>query len=268
MMSKALPWTSVRRIRHGMVVLAAACMLALTQHSESRADALKDDAVSRLSRSHDPEISIAIGRLYVKQAAIRAARARLARQGAAAGLGRNWTPATPEWVAAEQALMARVPPIVASGVDDPAWFYAAWAKEADRLLNAEEADELANHFSTPGGREQRVTIELLMVGETVMANYTMTDRIQYTMADTRAEIEHLQSVWWKREPFAVRNFSKDPGAMRFATRNPGIKYAKMLALRGVGSVIDHLDAVARTAVAAVEADAPEVDSLIASVPRR
>ena len=267
-MSHTLRGTATRRIRNTFVLLAAACALVLTTPTASYADALKDDAVQRLARSHDPEISIAIGRLYVKQAALRAARARLARQGAAAGLGRNWSPASPEWVAAEQALMARVPPIVATRLDDPEWFHAAWAKEADRLLNAEEADELANHFATPGGREQRVTIELLMVGETVMANYTMTDRIQYTMADTRAEIEHLQSVWWNRDPFAVRDFSKDPGTMRFATSNPGIKYAKMLAMRGVGSVIDHLDTVAKVAVAAVEADAPEVDSLIASVPRR
>lgn len=262
-----MPKTVIPCFRDALAAITTVCVMLLVPLTASHADALKDDAVQRLARSHDPEISIAIGRVYVKQAALRAARARLARQGAAAGLGRGWSPAAPEWVAAEKALMARVDPIVASRLDDPEWFHAAWAKEADRLLTAEEADELAHHFATPVGREQRIAIELLIVGETVMANYTMTDRIRYTMSDTAPEIEHLQRVWWKRDPLVARDFTKDPGAMRFATHDPGIKYAKMLAMRGVGSVIDHLDAVAKAAVDAVEAEAPEVDALVASVPR-
>jgi hypothetical protein len=45
------------------------------------------------------------------------------------------------------------------------------------VLNAEEADEIATHFATPIGREQRIVIEVKVIGELVLANYTFTDRI-------------------------------------------------------------------------------------------
>lgn len=243
-------------------VLAVMLAAFLWSMPAARADDLKADAIQRLSGSHDPQIPIALGRVYLRQVGIRAARARLARAGRDAGLGRNWGPTHPGWREAESALMIRVDDIVRDRLENGSWLQEAWAREADRLLNAEEADELAHHFATPAGREQRRVIELLIVGETVMANYTMTGRLEYGMPETRGDYDRLQAIWWDHDPFGKRDFTADSGAMRFVSREPGIKYTKMLAIRGSATVIDHLEALAGEIRAAVDAPAPEVDAAL------
>lgn len=241
--------------------------LLLAVFPAARADDLKTDAIQRLSGSHDPQIPVALGRVYLRQTGIRAVRARLARAGREAGLGRDWTPAHPRWADAESLLMTRVDDIVGRRLESGTWLQEAWGREADRMLNAEEADELAHHFATPAGREQRRVIELLIVGETVMASYTMTGRLDYGMPETRADYDRLQQVWWDHDPFGKRDFTGDAGAMRFVSRDPGIKYTKMLAIRGSATVIDHLEQLAGEIRSAVEAPAPEVDAAVAAARR-
>lgn len=228
----------------------------------ARADALKDEAIARLAHSHDPEVPIAIGRVYLKQVTLRAARALLARRGRAAGLGNAWNANVPAWQEAEARLVETGRAIVIERVDNPAWLHEAWGREAARVLNAEEADEIATHFETPGGRDQRTVIELLLVGETVMANYTMTNRLEYGLSGSRDEMTHLQTVWWKHDPLTPRDFTRDAATMRFATRDPGVKYAKMLAFHGVGAVIAHLDQVAGEITAAVDAQSTIADEAV------
>jgi len=247
--------------------LAVAFAAALLSVPALGAEDLKADAIQRLSGSHDPEIPVALGRVYLRQVGIRAVRSRLARAGRDAGLGRDWSPAHPGWVQAEGALMTRVDAIVRGRLESGAWLQEAWGREANRMLNAEEADELAHHFETPAGREQRRVIELLIVGETVMANYTMTGRLDYAMPETRADYDRLQKVWWDHDPFGKRDFTGDAGAMRFVSRDPGIKYTKMLAVRGSATVIDHFEGLAGEIRSAVEAPASEVDAAVASARR-
>lgn len=235
----------------GLVAGAPAC-----------ADGLKDEAISRLVRSHDPEVPIAIGRVYLKQVGLRAARALLARRGRAAGLDNAWNASASAWREAELRLVQTGQAIVVERVDNPAWLHEAWGREAARVLNAEEADEIATHFETTGGQDQRTVIELLLVGETVMANYTMTNRLEYGLAGSGDEMTHLQKVWWKHNPLTARDFTRDQATMRFATRDPGVKYAKMLAFHGVGAVIAHLDQVAREITAAVDAQSAIADEAV------
>lgn len=253
------------RLRLFAAPLAALAFLAAG--AVAAADDLKTDAIQRLSGSHDPQIPVALGRVYLRQVGIRAVRARLARAGREAGLGRDWAPVHPRWVEAEGALMTRVDDIVRRRLESGTWLQEAWGREADRMLNAEEADELAHHFATPAGREQRRVIELLIVGETVMANYTMTGRLDYAMPETRADYDRLQTVWWDHDPFGKRDFTGDEGAMRFVSRDPGIKYTKMLAVRGSATVIDHLEQLAAEIRSAVEAPAPEVEAAVTAARR-
>jgi hypothetical protein len=84
------------------------------------ADALKRRAIERLAASHDPSIVIGVGRVYVKQTALLKARALIAEQGRAAGLGREWNAGQPEWQAAERQLMAPVDVTIAREIEDPA----------------------------------------------------------------------------------------------------------------------------------------------------
>jgi hypothetical protein len=224
--------------------------------------ALKRDAIERLAASHDPAIVIGVGRVYIKQLGLTRAREIIAEQGAAAGLGRAWNSGVPEWQAAERGLTAVVDDVIARRVEDPAWFRAAWGREADRVLNAEEADEIATHFGTEGGQLQRSVIELLLVGETLVANYTMTERIRYGVKGAEREMQQLQQAWWVSDHRRVYDFTPYPNAIRFASQDPGLKYARMLAIQGIDAVNRHLEAVAAELRAALDGSRGAVDEQI------
>jgi hypothetical protein len=250
-------------LRPALIALTAVAFAVAAPSALCATDALKDEAVARLAASHDPAIPIAIGRVYVKQAGLQSARALLAERGTAAGLGAGWAPQTPEWQAAEVPLTALIDGIIAREVDDPAWFREAWGREAARVLNAEEADEIATHFSSDGGRQQRAVIELLLVGETLIANYTFTDRIRYGVKGSEREMQQLQSVWWVTDHTKIYDFSAYPNAIRFATQDPGVKYSKMLAIQGIDALSRHYDAVVRQIALALREAQGEIDPYIA-----
>ncbi|MBI3527912.1 MAG: hypothetical protein HY067_08075 [Betaproteobacteria bacterium] len=96
-------------------------------------------------------------------------------------------------------------------------------------------------------------VELLLIGETMLANYTFTDRLDYRIKGAEREIAHLQEVWWAREPFRVRDFTRYPDVIRFAGEDPGIKYTKMLAIQGIEVITQRIDRTAAEAVQAVQA---------------
>jgi len=245
-----------------LILLSAACLqlAGLT----ARADEPKDEALARLAASHDPDIPIAIGRVVIKQAGLKAIRATLAARGRGLGLGPDWNPAAPEWQSAEAQLAILVDRVIVARLDDPAWFREGLARAAAGTLNAEEADEIATHFASEGGREQRITIELLLMGETVLANYTFTDRIDHRIKGSERELAHLQETWWAREPFRVRELSRYPEVVRFAGENPGIKYTRMLAIQGIEVITTRIDLVTAQAVQAVKAAdiEPYVDAFL------
>jgi hypothetical protein len=69
---------------------------------------LKRDAIQRRTASHDPAIVIGVGRVYIKQLGLAQARALIAQQGRAAGLGVQWNDQVPQWRQAERRLTAVV----------------------------------------------------------------------------------------------------------------------------------------------------------------
>jgi len=215
------------------------------------ADALKDEAIARLAASHEPDVPLAVGRLAVKQAGLGAARTLLAQRGRDAGLGRGWNAAALEWNEAEAHFSRIVDGVIARGIEDPEWLRAIWTDQAARVLNAEEADEIATHFATLNGREQRIVVEVKVVGELLLASYTFTERISDRVPGSERDFASMQTVWAEREPFRVRNFEGDAGAARFGSRNPGVKYVRMLAIQGVDAMLGHINAVCAEAVRAV-----------------
>lgn len=234
--------------------------LGATSAAPAGADELKDQAIARLAASHGPEIPVAIGRIVVKQAGLKAIRQRLGDEGRRWSLGPAWNRDAPEWQAAERDAAAVIDEVIATRLDQGNWLQDGWARVAASVLNAEEADEIAAHFATEGGREQRVVVELLIVGETVVANYTFTERLDYQVKGTEADFAKLQEIWWVREPFRVRDFSAYPGAIRFAGENPGVKYTKALAIQGIEVVTRRIDAAAAEATA--QASAIDLDPFI------
>jgi hypothetical protein len=245
-------------------ILALAGALLAGDPARAEDDAtLKRDAVERVARSHDPAIPIGVGRVYVKQAGLLRARALIADRGRAAGLGGEWSATAPEWQDAERQLVEIVDRTIAERIDDPAWFYAAWGECAAQVLNAEEADEIAAHFATEGGAQQRAVIELLLVGETLVANYTFTNRIRYDVPGSEREMAQLQKAWWVNDHRRVYDFTRYPNAIHFASQDPGVKYSKMLAIQGIDALNRHFDAVVTQLDARLRAQQGMIDAQVA-----
>ncbi|HKQ22864.1 MAG TPA: hypothetical protein VJT81_00295 [Burkholderiales bacterium] len=243
-------------------------LTALIAIGPAAADTLKDDAIARLAASHEPDIPLAVGRLAVKQAGLGAARTLLARRGHDARLGRGWNAAAPEWQDAEVHFSRIIDAVIARRIEDPEWLLVIWTDQAAGVLNAEEADEIATHFATAIGREQRVVVEVKVVGELLLSNYTFTDRISDRVPGSEREFARMQATWAEREPFRARNFDGDVGAARFGSRNPGVKYVRMLAIQGVHAIIAHIDAACAEAVRAVTDASAQADPFIEAWRRR
>ncbi len=242
--------------------VVGALLAALAVIGQVAADELKDEAVARLAASHEPDVPLAVARLAVKQAGLNAMRKQLKARGKAAGLGRDWNAKAAEWQAAEARFIPQIDAIIAERIENPAWVTAIFTEHAAKVLNAEEADEIATHFATASGREQRKVVEIKVLGELMLANYTFTERIDDRIPGSEAEYSRMQQVWWDREPFKSRNFDGDEGAARFGTRNPGVKYVKTLAFGGVERLLAHVDAVCAEVVAAVNSQAAQADPFI------
>lgn len=249
-----------------IAVCAAAVLLPAAAFAENENEKeLKQDAVHRLVESHDAALSVYIGRVYVKQAALAAARDLLAQKGQAAGLSRTaWTLEAPEWQAAEHEMMQGVDQIIKVEVADPAWVKEAWSVLADKTLNAEEADEIAVHFESEGGQLQRQVIEWF-VGELTLQTYTFTNRLKYGVPGSEQEMRDLQIVTYERKGRfpPIYDLSKYPNAMRFATRDPGVRYFKMMVMQGVNAVHVYLEKSADEARALVRSRAGLADPHIA-----
>ncbi|MEO8158574.1 MAG: hypothetical protein ABI648_12325, partial [Betaproteobacteria bacterium] len=164
---------------------------ALAAEDVSEAE-LKRDAVSRVVEAHDVALPVYIGRVYVKQAALTAARDLLAAKGKSAGLDRKkWNLDAPLWKAAERELMDGTDALIQRKVASGYWVQEAWSEQVGTLLNGEEADEIAVHFRTEGGELQRRVIEWF-VGELTLQTYTFTDRLKYGVPGSEQEMKDLQ----------------------------------------------------------------------------
>jgi hypothetical protein len=245
------------------VALLAAVVLSFNAYAKEDDPELKRDAVSRVVESHDPALSIGIGRVYVKQAALLAARNLLAERGPAAGLDKTqWNLQTEPWRSAERELLAGVDDLIQRKVARGAWVQEAWSELISQTLDAEEADEIAVHFQSDGGKLQRRVIEWF-VGELTLQTYTFTDRLKYGVPGSEQEMRDLQVATYQRVFRGIQDFTPYPDAVRFASIDPGVKYFKMMAIQGVHAVHVHLEQVGDEARAMIRSRAALVDPHIA-----
>jgi hypothetical protein len=251
-----------------IAAVAAAFFVSMAQAEQDMSEeALKLDAVSRVIEAHDPSLSVNIGRVYVKQAALGAARDLLYQKGRAAGLKKEtWNLTSPQWQAAERVLVQGTDDLIQRRVANGAWVREAWSEQAATLLNGEEADEIAVHFQTEGGQLQRRVIEWF-VGELTLQTYTFTDRLKYGVPGSEQEMEDLRKTTYEiRSHFdPIYDLTKYPDAVRFASRGPGVEYFKMMVLQGVHALHEYLEAVANEARETVHSRAALVDPYIEKV---
>jgi hypothetical protein len=250
-----------------VLVLATFWLNCAVAEPAAEEEAAKADAVSRVIESHDPTLSVQIGRVYVKQAALLAARDLLAQRGRAAGLGRDWQREHPAWQSAERELMQGIDELIARRVANPLWVKEAWSESVGQIVNGEEADEIAVHFQSEGGQWQRRVIEWF-VGELTLQTYTFTDRLRYGIPGSEPEMRDLQRATYERAMLdRIYDFTDYPDAMRFASRDPGVKYFKMMVTQGVHSLHVHLEAVANEARQLIRSRAALADPHIARAKR-
>jgi hypothetical protein len=225
---------------------------------------MKQDAVNRVIQAHDVSLPVNIGRVYVKQAALRAARDLLSDRGRGAGLGRNqWNLETPAWQGAERELMRGTDALIRAQVDGGGWVREAWSEPVAEILDGEEADEIAVHFRSEGGELQRRVIEWF-VGELTLQTYTFTDRLKYGVPGSEAEMRDLQIATYEaKSHFApIYDLTKYENNMRFASKDPGVKYFKMMAIQGVNRLHVHLEHVADEARKTIRSRAALIDPWI------
>jgi hypothetical protein len=247
----------------GWAALVAAVVFSGQVPAQESEEELKRDAVSRVAASHDPALSVGIGRVYVKQAALNTAREVLTERGRAAGLGRDeWNRESAQWREAERELMQGVDTLIERRVANSAWVGEAWSELIAQTLSAEEADEVATHFRTEGGQLQRRVIEWF-VGELTLQTYTFTDRLKYGVPGSEQEMRDLQVVTYERIFRGIQDFTGYEGAVKFASTDPGVKYFKMMAMQGVHAVHLHLEAVADQARTMIRSRAGSIDPYIA-----
>ena len=239
----------MRRMSWAAGICAVIFMSAGLAAEDTNQRELKRDAVSRVVEAHDVTLPVHIGRVYVKQAALAAARELLAEKGRAAGLdARTWDMGLPHWQAAEQALMQGTDGLIERKVAGGFWLQEAWSEQVGTVLNGEEADEIAVHFRSEGGELQRRVIEWF-VGELTLQTYTFTDRLKYGVPGSEREMRDLQVATYEaksRFP-PIYDLTQYDNTMRFASSEAGIKYFKMMATQGVNLVHQHLEIVAQEA---------------------
>jgi hypothetical protein len=253
--------TIVKWLWWPLVLAAMQVASAVALAEEKPEEAAKRDAVNRLIESHDVSLPVNIGRVYVKQAALAAARDLLYEKGKAAGLDpKSWNLDHPEWRSAEAKLTAGTDELIERRVTRGMWVQEAWSEEVATVLNGEEADEVAVHFRTEGGQLQRRVIEWF-VGELTMQTYTFTDRLKYGVPGSEKEMEELRKVTYEaRSHFPpIYDLTKYPDAVKFASRGPGVEYFKMMVMQGVHAVHVHLETVASDARSTVASRSALVD---------
>lgn len=203
------------------------------------------EAIDRVIDSHDFTLIAGAGRLYLKQSAVRAAHRLLGRWGREAGLGLDWQPRTPQWQQAERVLLDRAEEVLARRFDSQMWIREAWSTYVGGAFSGEEADHIADHFETMGGREQRRLMDWYL-GEFVLFNYTFTERIQYDLPGAQDELRALQRAAQERLPREDVQFtSRFEDTLAFIGRDPGLKYWKLLALPLLGEVMRRIESLGR-----------------------
>jgi hypothetical protein len=194
--------------------LALAPVLAVGEQVRATAveeDALKSAVVSRVAYSLDPALPVALGKTAVRQAALLRARELLA-SGRRVGLDEGWNVEAPEWQQAEAGLIQSAARLTDQKIESSEWLYAVPGREIGRILNAEEADCIASHFTAVAGNEQRILLETRLIGEVLMTNYTVTNRIDINVPGLKDDFDELSSAYWEPEPFRKPDFMNDPKA--------------------------------------------------------
>ncbi|HWQ38317.1 MAG TPA: hypothetical protein VNM24_06840 [Burkholderiales bacterium] len=245
-----------------LLVAFAAPVSAQEAAQEDETQRYRGEAIDRLIDSHDFTLIAGAGRLFLKQSAIKAADRLIGQWGREAGLGMDWDSRQPAWQQARGVLLERAERLLLRRFDSQIWVRDAWSAYLGAAFSGEEADHIADHFATEGGREQRRLMDWFL-GEFVLFNYTFTERIQYDMPGAQEELRRLQRAAQERLPREDVHFTtRFEDTLAFIGRDPGLKYWKMLAIPLLGEILRRIDSMAREIETEMQSGRSEVQPLI------
>ena len=222
------------------------------------------EAVERVVNSHDNVLMLKGGELMIRQQAVQAARKLLVHVGIEQELGPEWRHDRPEWKAAKAELLAAGDVILKEQYLDDAWLRRTWTEYTVSNFNGEQASVIADHFETEGGVKQRRLMDWHL-GETTLFYYTLANRFNYEVEETKKELLALQQAARTRIPREDIHFSKrHPEAFAFIACSPdsqncpGVRYWKMLAIPLMGAVFRHFEETTRAIEAHMRSQLPSI----------
>ena len=222
------------------------------------------EAVERVVNSHDNVLMLKGGELMVRQQAVQSARKLLVQVGIDKNLGSEWRYDRPEWKAAKAELLAAGDVILKEQYLDDAWLRRTWTEYTVSNFNGEQASVIADHFETEGGVMQRRLMDWYL-GETTLFYYTLANRFDYEVEETKKELLALQQEARTRIPRGDDHFSKrDAEAFAFIACSPdsqncpGVRYWKMLAIPLMGAVFRHMEETTRAIEAHMRSQLPSI----------
>ncbi len=215
-------------------------VLLLAVAPASRADG---DTATRIAALHGDALARAWSRIYLRQSAAALARGHLASAGREEKLGPRWTPAAPEWQAAEAAMVGAMLAAAEAGTGEAeglVWWRDTWAAQTRAVLSGREQQWILDTLTSPPGPYLAATMDWF-VGELVMARLTFTDRARLDRPGAEADRELLQSVAAPLLEKTRHDFSADPRAELFIWTDPGRKYFREVSFRVVAAANARMD---------------------------
>ena len=122
---------------------------------------------------------------------------------------------------------------------------------------------LSGYMEVHLNKEQDLPAEADLHRFVLMVGHTFTDRLKYGVPGSEQEMRDLQEVTYERLFCGIQDFTSYPGAMKFASTDPGVKYFKMMVMQGVHAVHLHLEEAADEARAMIRSRAAFADPYIA-----
>lgn len=248
--------------------MSLAAMASTLAFADDKGDDVRNkaDAVSRVAKAHDETLIIGAARLITKQLSLRLARNLLTDWGKAEGLGPDWKEDVAEWAAAEALLVRETADRPMALLAQDTWVKGIRETYVSASFAGEEADTIATHFASEGGKAQVAMMDWFM-GEMTLFNYTYTGRFKYDLKGAEAELKALQKAAQARIPEKDNELqfsTKHREAFQFVACSPesrycpGVKYSKLIAIPLQGAIIRHIDEVGAQIQAAMVARRDDV----------
>lgn len=259
-------------MRNFLMASMTVALLPGALHAADKAAEESDrrDAAQRVAKVHDEALIIGAARLITKQLSLNLARELLAGWGRESGLGKTWREGVPEWTEAEARLMAETTTQPMALLAADTWVKDIRTEYVANTFAGEDADTIATHFATEGGKAQVAMMDWFM-GEMTLFNYTYTGRFKYDLKGAEAELKELQRAAQPRIPGKDNELefsTKHREAFQFVACSPesrycvGPRYSRLIAIPLQGAIIRHIDEVGAGIKAAMEARRPAVQPFL------